>query len=229
MINQLIVNADDFGMTQANTIGILVGHSQGIITSTTCMMNMPYAEFALEQAKKFPQLGVGVHLVLTVGRPLVEGAQSYTDQNGDFIRPKDYPDGKPHANQDELYREWKAQIEKFIEIAGHKPTHIDSHHHVPIRQREQVLDTYPYIPVYDQMYNDDANYQYFTHVLSSYHGPLEFMCHPAYLDQRLYDMSSYNLPRMKELELLTSPEVKTFIQENHIKLINFSDLPHNHL
>ena len=50
MINQLIVNADDFGMTQANTIGILVGHSQGIITSTTCMMNMPYAEFALEQA-----------------------------------------------------------------------------------------------------------------------------------------------------------------------------------
>lgn len=248
MINQLIVNADDFGMTQANTIGILVGHSQGIITSTTCMMNMPYAEFALKEAKKFPQLGVGVHLVLTVGRPLVEGAQSYTDQNGDFIRPKDYPDGKPHANQDELYREWKAQIEKFIEIAGHKPTHIDSHHHVhllpchldvtkrlaleydlPIRQREQVLDTYPYIPVYDQMYNDDANYQYFTHVLSSYHGPLEFMCHPAYLDQRLYDMSSYNLPRMKELELLTSPEIKTFIQENHIKLINFSDLPHNHL
>ena len=130
MINQLIVNADDFGMTQANTIGILVGHSQGIITSTTCMMNMPYAEFALKEAKKFPQLGVGVHLVLTVGRPLVEGAQSYTDQNGDFIRPKDYPDGKPHANQDELYREWKAQIEKFIEIAGHKPTHIDSHHHV---------------------------------------------------------------------------------------------------
>ena len=114
MINQLIVNADDFGMTQANTIGILVGHSQGIITSTTCMMNMPYAEFALKEAKKFPQLGVGVHLVLTVGRPLVEGAQSYTDQNGDFIRPKDYPDGKPHANQDELYREWKAQIEKFI-------------------------------------------------------------------------------------------------------------------
>ena len=47
----------------------------------------------------------------------------------------------------------------------------------------RVLDTYPYIPVYDQMYNDDANYQYFTHVLSSYHGPLEFMCHPAYLDQ----------------------------------------------
>ena len=52
MIKQLIVNADDFGMTQANTIGILVAHSQGIVTSTTCMMNMPYAHFALKQAQK---------------------------------------------------------------------------------------------------------------------------------------------------------------------------------
>lgn len=245
MINQLIINADDFGMTQANTIGILVAHSQGVLTSTTCMTNMPYAHFALKQAEKFPDLGVGIHLVLTVGRPLIEGAHSYTDVNGNFIRPKDYPDGKPHGDSEELYREWKAQIEKFIEMAGHKPTHIDSHHHVhllpwhievtkrlakeydlPIRQREQIIDTYPYIPVYDKMYGEDANYQYVTKVFESHEGPLEFMCHPAYLDQRLYDMSSYNLPRMKELELLTSPELKEFIQKNHIELINFSHL-HN--
>ena len=122
MINQLIINADDFGMTQANTIGILVAHSQGVLTSTTCMTNMPYAHFALKQAEKFPDLGVGIHLVLTVGRPLIEGAHSYTDANGNFIRPKDYPDRKPHGDSEELYREWKAQIEKFIEMAGHKPT-----------------------------------------------------------------------------------------------------------
>ena len=103
-------------MTQANTIGILVAHSQGIVTSTTCMMNMPYAHFALKQAQNYPHLGVGVHLVLTVGRPLIEGAHSYTDANGNFIRPKDYPDGKPHGDSEELYREWKAQIEKFIEM-----------------------------------------------------------------------------------------------------------------
>lgn len=247
MIKQLIVNADDFGMTQANTIGILVAHSQGIVTSTTCMMNMPYAHFALKQAQNYPHLGVGVHLVLTVGRPLIDGAHSYTDANGNFIRPKDYPDGKPHGDSEELYREWKAQIEKFIEMADHKPTHIDSHHHVhllpwhievtkrlakeydlPIRQREQIIDTYPYIPVYDKMYNEDVNYQYVTKVLQSHSGSLEFMCHPAYLDQRLYDMSSYNLPRMKELELLTSNELKDFIQQNHIELINFSHLHNKH-
>lgn len=246
MINQLIVNADDFGMTQANTIGILVAHKEGIVTSTTCMMNMPYAKFALKQAQHYPQLGVGIHLVLTVGRPLIDGAHSYTDEMGNFIRPKDYPDGKPHGDVNELYREWKAQIEKFIEIAGHKPTHIDSHHHVhllpwhqevtkalakeydlPIRQRHQIIDTYPYIPVFDKMYDEDVNYQYVTEVLQSHSGALELMCHPAYLDQRLYDMSSYNLPRMKELKFLTSSQIKSFIQENHIELINFSNLHDN--
>ena len=71
MIKKLIMNADDFGMTQGNSIGILMAHAQGILTSTTCMMNMPYAEFALKEAKKFPKLGVAIQFVLTVGRPLV--------------------------------------------------------------------------------------------------------------------------------------------------------------
>lgn len=243
MIKKLIMNADDFGMTQGNTIGILLAHAQGVLTSTTCMMNMPYAEFALKEAQKYPHLGVGIHLVLTVGRPLIDGAHSYVDENGDFIRPKDYPDGDPHADKDELYREWKAQIEKFIEVAGHKPTHIDSHHHVhllpwhvevaktlakeydlPMRQREQVLDTYEYVRCDDRMYGDDANYDFVTSAFNTHEECLEFMCHPALIDQRLYDMTSYGLPRMKELELLQSNELREFIEKNHIKLINFSDI-----
>ena len=243
MINKLIVNADDFGMTQGTTIGILLAHQQGIVTSTTCMMNMPYAKFALEEAKKYPDLGVGIHFVLTVGKPLVPGAKSYTDENGNFIRPKNYPDRKPHANVDELYTEWKAQMEKFIAIAGHKPTHIDSHHHVhllpwhqevairlakeydvPMRQRDQIIDTYEYVRCYDKTYGDDANIEYFSQVLNSYDDKLEFMCHPALIDQRLYDMTSYGLPRMKELDFLTSQEVKDFLKKQNVQLINYSHI-----
>lgn len=243
MIKKLIMNADDFGMTQGNSIGILMAHAQGILTSTTCMMNMPYAEFALKEAKKFPKLGVGIHFVLTVGRPLVEGAKSYTDKDGNFIRPKDYPDKQPHADPEELYVEWKAQMEKYIEVAGHKPTHIDSHHHVhllpwhvevakrlakeydlPMRQREQVLDTYEYARCDDRMYGDDANYDFVTNAYNVDDEILEFMCHPAYVDQRLYDMTSYCLPRMKELELILSPELKQFVVDHNIELINFSDI-----
>lgn len=55
------------------------------------MMNMPYAHFALKQAQKYPQLGVGVHLVLTAGRPLIAGAHSYTDENENFRNRNTYP------------------------------------------------------------------------------------------------------------------------------------------
>ncbi|MEG0453174.1 MAG: chitin disaccharide deacetylase [Coprobacillus sp.] len=243
MIKRLIMNADDFGMTHGNSVGIMMAHANGILTSTTCMMNMPFAKFALEAAKQFPKLGVGIHFVLTVGRPLVDGAKSYTDKDGNFIRPKDYADGKPHADPEELYVEWKAQMEKYIEIAGHKPTHIDSHHHVhllpwhievakrlakeydlPMRQREQVLDTYEYVRCDDRMYGDDANYDFVTTAFKTDEDVLEFMCHPAYVDQRLYDMTSYCLPRMKELDLILSDEMKAFIKDNNIELINFSDI-----
>lgn len=243
MINQLIINADDFGMTEGVTIGILLAHQQGVLTSTTCMINMPFAEFALKQAQKFPQLGVGIHLVLTLGKPLIDGALSYTDENGDFKRPSSYEDGKPHADENELYREWKAQIDKFIEIAGQKPTHIDSHHHVhllpwhhdvvkrlakeyniPIRQEEQIAEDLPYIPCDITFYNKKMNLEYFKELTEKYSHTLEIMCHPALLDQRLCNISSYTTLRMEELEILRSPELIEFIKSNHIELINYSHI-----
>lgn len=243
MIKRLIVNADDFGMTEANTIGILLSHTDGILTSTTCMMNMPFAEYALKKAEAHPKLGVGIHLVLTVGRPLVDGAKSYTDENGDFKRPSMYPDHKFDIDLEEIYTEWKAQIELFIKIAGKKPTHIDSHHHVhlepnlvavaiklakeynlPMRQREQVMDGYEYVRCADQMYEDLITYDFMTKELSCEEDTIEYMCHPAFIDQRLYEMSSYCLPRMKELDLLRSAEIKQFIKDNNIELINYTDL-----
>lgn len=246
MIKKLIINADDFGMTRGVTAGILLAHKEGILTSTTCMMNMPYAKWALEEAKKYPNLGVGVHLVLTVGKPLVDGAISYTDSQGRFIRPDAYSDGQPHADEKELYLEWKAQIDKYIEITGHKPTHIDSHHYVhslpwhhqvakrlskeydiPMRQDEQIIDHYEYIPFTKGFYADRVTISQIKSICEQHEGSLEIMCHPGFVDQPLYDMTSYALPRMKELEILTSPEMKTFIEDNHIQLINYSNIKKN--
>lgn len=244
MIKRLIMNADDFGIAEGVSIGIIQAHVDGILTSTTTMMNMPFAKFALDLAKEYPSLGVGIHFVLTVGRPLVEGAKSYTDENGNFIRPSAYKDHQPtNIDTEELYIEWKAQMEKFIAIAGKKPTHIDSHHHVhllpdlqevairlakeydvPMRQREQIIDHYEYVRCNDQMYDDLITYEFVTNQFAVDDEILEFMCHPAYVDQRLYDMTSYCLPRMKELVLLRSQEMKDFIKQHNIQLISYADV-----
>ena len=242
MIKKLIVNADDFGISEGGTIGTLLAHKNGILTSTTCMMNMPYIEKALKLAADYPDLGLGIHFVLTVGRPLVEGAKSFVDENGNFKRPSAYPNDV-HGDEEEVYTEWKAQMEKFIALTGHKPSHIDSHHHVhllpwhkdvtirlakeydlPIRQREQIIDTYEYVPVTESFYNKGVTYENLIELLSGDGEYLELMTHTALLDQRLYDMSSYNLQRMKELEIITSDKIKNFIKDNHIELINFNDI-----
>ena len=241
MVKRVIINADDFGLCESNTLGILSAHKNGILTSATCMMGMPYAQFALKEASKYPDLGVGIHLTLTVGKPVLEGPKSFTDENGYFKKKKMYPKGQPEVDEDELYAEWKAQIEKFIAIAGKKPTHIDSHHHVhmlpwlnhiavrlakeydiPMRQRAQVLDTYEYVFVDERFYEEGVTYETLKEMLLDEREVVEVMNHVGFLDQPLYDMSSYNLPRMKELEIIKSDEMKAFIKEHNIELINFS-------
>ena len=74
------------------------------------------------------------------------------------------------------------------------------------------------------MYDDLITYDFVTNAMDVDEDNLEFMCHPALVDQRLYEMSSYCLPRMKELALLRSKEIKQFVKDNNIELINFSDL-----
>ena len=56
---KLIVNADDFGRTRGINYGIVECMKNGILTSTTIMMNMPYAEHAVKLAKK-----EGIHTAL---------------------------------------------------------------------------------------------------------------------------------------------------------------------
>lgn len=243
-MKKVIINADDFGMSLGNTIGILHAHHQGIVTSTTCMINMPYAAFALKEAEKYPNLGVGIHLNMTVGKALTEGKKSFTDDKGYFLNRKLYPDRQPHGGKDELYEEWKAQIEEFIKIAHKKPTHIDSHHHVhllpwhidvvkelakeydlPIRQTLQADDRYEYIPFTEEWYGfENITVEKMKDIIFNSQGNIEIMCHPALIDQELYDSTSYSLERMKELDVLCQSSLKEWINLQHIKLINYSDL-----
>src|SRR6202041_3131236 len=132
-MKQLILNADDFGMTRGVNEGIIRGHRDGILTSTTLMANGPEFDDAVARAKLNPKLGVGCHLVL-VGGPAVapkEKVSSLADQNGNLPDSLGSFVARLSAGlirTKAIDREMRAQIEK-IRSAGIEPTHLDTHKH----------------------------------------------------------------------------------------------------
>jgi predicted glycoside hydrolase/deacetylase ChbG (UPF0249 family) len=131
-MKRLIINSDDYGRTPEISRGIRETHLRGVVTSTTCMMNIPTtADDVAIALKETPNLGLGVHLVLTMGRPISspEAVPSIVDENGDFFKYTPLIEHLTTLNMDEVKKEWRAQIETFIKASGRKPTHIDSHHH----------------------------------------------------------------------------------------------------
>lgn len=131
MPKQLIVNADDYGRTPGVAQGILQGHRQGIVTSSTAMMNMPGIEQSLRQARREPGLGLGVHLVFTALRPILPSEQvpSLVDDQGNFLEAHVWQTCLDRMNLDDLWAEWQAQIALFRRLAG-EPDHIDCHHFI---------------------------------------------------------------------------------------------------
>jgi predicted glycoside hydrolase/deacetylase ChbG (UPF0249 family) len=133
-MKRLIINSDDYGRTPDISRGIRDAHLRGVVTSTTCMMNIPTTAADIQIAlKETPALGLGVHLVLTMGQPILgrDGTRpaSITDENGNFFKYTPFVEHLSSLKIDEVTQEWRAQVEAFIQASGRKPTHLDSHHH----------------------------------------------------------------------------------------------------
>jgi len=125
---KVLFNADDFGLTKGVTDGIIKAHTNGIVHSTTLMMNGKSLYYAVEQAKSHPTLQVGIHLVLTWGEPIRDDVSELMDENGLFKYKNTFREVKP-PNVKHVEKEWRAQIEAFL-ATGLTLHHIDSHHHV---------------------------------------------------------------------------------------------------
>ena len=133
MSRQLIVNADDFGRSRGVSDGILRAHRDGIVTSTTAMMNMPgVTHDLLRAADEAPRLGLGVHLTFTAGRPLLpmEWVRSLVDEHDHFLSQAAIMQQPTRIDPDELMSELKAQVTTFKNALGHLPDHLDAHHFV---------------------------------------------------------------------------------------------------
>jgi predicted glycoside hydrolase/deacetylase ChbG (UPF0249 family) len=70
-VSRLIINADDFGLTYGVNRAVAELHRAGLLSSATLMANAPATTEAIEIARATPSLGVGCHVVLLDGEPLL--------------------------------------------------------------------------------------------------------------------------------------------------------------
>ncbi|HEY7203844.1 MAG TPA: ChbG/HpnK family deacetylase [Methylomirabilota bacterium] len=216
----LIVNADDFGADDGTTRGIIDAHERGIVTSTSLMVDMPGARAAVDAARAHPRLGLGLHVNLTAGAHVPD--------------PDDL-----RAQRRELHR----QFDRFTDLTGRRPTHIDSHHHIHrkpelapafvefCRDRDIPLRGFGGITYVGNFYGQwtvgttDLRHispEYLMSLLAGLApGISELACHPGDADAR-FD-PAYDWQRRIELDSLTDPRVKRTVAREGIRLIDFRD------
>jgi chitin disaccharide deacetylase len=137
-VRTVIVNADDFGLTRGVSAGILSAHRLGLVTSTTVLVTASPDRDQLAEARA-SGLGLGLHVNLTMGRPLTR-ARSLVDGSGAFLRDPRRIAAAADARQ--VRGEVEAQVARFEKLVGRLPTHLDTHHHVGLYPpvREVVLE-----------------------------------------------------------------------------------------
>ena len=115
-MKNLIVNADDFGLTAGINAGVVQAHLHGIVSSTTLMVHGAAAEAAAALARQHPRLGVGLHIDLW----------EHVLQGGHWVRSYEHCAGDADAVRTEI----EQQLARFRSLVGREPDHMDTHQHV---------------------------------------------------------------------------------------------------
>lgn len=131
---RLIVNADDFGKSESANEAIVRAHREGVLTTTSLMVNEQACASAVQLARENPRLGVGLHLTLLCGRSalppqkipgLVDAQGRFTDNSAGaglryFFRP---------GLRAQLRAEIHTQFERFRQT-GLPLDHVNGHLHL---------------------------------------------------------------------------------------------------
>jgi predicted glycoside hydrolase/deacetylase ChbG (UPF0249 family) len=222
-MKQLIVNADDFGAGHGVNRGVVEAHVHGIVTSASLMVTMPAAAQAAALARAHPRLGIGLHVVLTA-------------EEGDLrVDP---------ARPDDCRREIRAQLARFEQLLGARPTHLDSHHNVhrhplltalfveaaaalalPLREHSAVRYFPSFYGQWDgQTHPEQIDADSLERMLREEvrDGITELACHPGYVEPDF--SSSYVIEREMELRTLCDRRVMDLVVAQGIHLTNYAEL-----
>jgi predicted glycoside hydrolase/deacetylase ChbG (UPF0249 family) len=226
----LIVNADDFGMSESVNQGVARAHEHGIVKSASLMVERPAAEEAVRYARS-RSLDLGLHVDL--------GEWAFEDGAWVTRRPVTEFDD-PVAVTDVVMR----QIERFRMLVDREPTHLDSHQHVhlgrPARSILSELARELEVPLRDlsrevrycgafygrgrqgEPLRDAIGVEALLGLVASLGpGVTELGCHPG---EAADPGDPYGAERAIETETLCDPRVRRAIEAAGVELWTFSDL-----
>ena len=135
-MKQIILNADDFGRHTLINHAVERGVADGILRSATLMPGGVAFDDAAELVARSPKLGVGIHLTLVNGNPVLPPAEipSLVTEAGVFVDDHTALAVRllrGAVNLNEVRAELAAQLRR-VEAAGIHPTHADSHQHMHV-------------------------------------------------------------------------------------------------
>ena len=187
------------------------------------MVNTPGTDEAVALAAARPRLSLGLHV-------------NFTNEAQRLVEFDD-----PEVCRRELRR----QFDRFVELTGRLPTHLDSHQHVhrrprcqpsfqelaeehglPLRDQRPVTFKGGFYAQWEYGVSEPAKVSFdaLTSILSTElaHGIYELAVHPGYYDTRAEYV--YHRDREWELATLSDPRVLALLREHRVELISYHEL-----
>ncbi len=236
---QLIINADDLGYDPAVTKGIVRAMREGVVTSTTFMVNTPHSEDAAREAQG---LSVGLHLNLARHPPLSKVPAALL-RDGAFDEPR-----AGELPPEVVRAEALAQLARLQEWLGVEATHVDVHKHLhqhpgvleglaaaareaklPVRSIDAPMRQFLRsrgVATNDHFIGDAGKKAHWT--LEQLErdlaqlpadGIVELMCHPGYAPT--HTKSGYAHQREVELQTFIHPRARELLQRAGVALVDF--------
>ncbi len=132
---KLLIQSDDYGITEGVAAGIIKGIKDGVIRNTGMFTNMPSSKKAAEMIKDIKEVCVGIDINYVAGKPAADPklVPSLIKDNGFFYSSRERRqmdkecESGDHLNYEEAKIEAKAQIDRFVELMGRKPEYLHGH------------------------------------------------------------------------------------------------------
>ncbi len=253
---RLLFQSDDYGITRAVSQGIIHGIRHGVIRNTGLFSNMPWAEECVEWIRPYLDgIAFGIDLNASTGPSLLgyEKVPGLCHENGMFYTSRENraldtdENGHDHVDYDQVFAEFDAQVQRFIELTGKAPDYIHGHAYgtkTTAKARRAIAEKYgkPLTSDYDtggpkaamgwytgRTPEEQLNNDPLGHFLRDEAGLLKkdlgyIITHCGYCDKELFELSSFNTCRVADLAAAVSDELKAWIRDNNIELINFKQL-----